>query len=404
MVHDNGSTLQSADVVCIGGALMGSAVAYFLSESSDFDGSVVVIEADPSYERASSALSASSIREQFGDPINIKASQFGMQFFDDFHARVQVDGDSPELGFHGSAYLFLAEPSGFGELERRHTIQQGEDVGAELLTPEQLATHFPYLDTEGLAGGSLGSMREGSMDGWALLQGFRRRAIANGVTYLKDRVVAIGGSPHADGSRVESVQLESGREIRTGHVVNCAGPRADVVAAMVGLSVPVEPRVRSLFLFDCRTTIEGRFPLIITPEGAHVRREGDHFLCGISPSDDPTADFDDFRVRRDEFEELVWPSLAARIPAFDQVSVVSSWAGHYAYNTVDQNMIIGAAPTVSNFYFANGFSGHGFQQSPAVGRAISELITHGRYMTIDMSDLGYQRMIDGRSKREVAVI
>ena len=389
-----------ADVVCIGGGVVGSAAAYFLTQSDAFDGTVAVVERDPTYTTASSALSGSSIREQFSDPVNIKASQYGMSFIKDFHEHVQVEGEAPDIGFVGTGYLFLATDAGIDQLRSAHRTQVEHGADVALLSPSEVATTFPYLNVDGLSAGRLGTEREGSFDAWALLQGFKRRATHDGATYLQDQVVAIDTS----GGRVTSVQLRSGDTIECSHVINSAGPRAGDIAAMVNLEIPVEPRVRSLFVFDCRTPIEGRVPLTITPEGVHYRREQNQFICGVSPTVDPRADHDDFKVRHAEFEEIVWPALARWVPQFDRISVTASWAGHYAVNTLDANMVIGPVPGLGNFYLANGFSGHGLQHSPAVGRALSELITTGQYQTIDMTDLGYQRLVEGTAKEEVVVI
>lgn len=390
----------SYDVVCIGGALMGSASAYFLSESPDFDGKILVVEPDPTYERASSSLSGNSIREQFSNPVNIRASQFGMDFVADFHDLVQVDGESPVLGFRGTGYLFLATEDGMPILRSNHEIQRDEGAEVRLLDPVELAAEFPYMSTEGLAGASHGGLREGSLDGWALLQGFRQRALHNDVTYVRDRVVGLTTS----GGRVESVELESGRSVGCGHVVNSAGPRASLIAAMAGVDLPVEPRKRMTFVFDCRSPIEHNMPLTITPQGVHFRREYEHYVTGCTPVADAPVEPDDFERRDDEFDDIIWPVLAQRVPQFDRISVIASWPGHYAYNTLDHNMVIGPPPGIDNFIFANGFSGHGLQQSPAVGRGVSELIIHGGYRTLDLSELSYDRIVRGEPFLESAII
>ena len=245
-----------------------------------------------------------------------------------------------------------------------------------------------------------GGAFEGSFDPWALLQGFRRRAEHNGVHYIKDRAVDITVSQ----GRVSGVTLSSGESIECGHVVNAAGPRARIVAGMVGLDIPVEPRIRSSFAFACRTPIEQNVPLTILPEGCTFRREQQHFMCLTRPVDDVGVDYDDFDVRRDEFEEQIWPVIASYVPVFDRVSIVTSWGGHYAFNTLDQNVIMGPPPNLENFYFANGFSGHGIQHSPAVGRGISELITYGEYRALDMSELGYTRVLENRPIVEKLII
>jgi glycine/D-amino acid oxidase-like deaminating enzyme len=174
---------------------------------------------------------------------------------------------------------------------------------------------------------------------------------------------------------------------------------------MAGLPLPVEPRIRSVFQFACRERLEGApLPLTIDPTGLHVRTEPPHYLAGIPPDPDTEVDPDDFRVRHDDWEERVWPTLASRIPQFERIRVTQTWAGHYAYNTLDTNAVIGPAEQVPNFFFANGFSGHGLPQSPGVGRGVSELITYGAYRTLDLTQLGYGRIVAGEPFPEQAII
>ena len=391
----------TADVVCVGGAVIGSAVAYFLSENPHFDGTVLVVEPDPTYQSAQTTRAQNSIREQFSNPVNIEISRFGMDFIDNFDHNTEVHGEAPLINFRGTGYLFLAEdPAHLATLQRDAELQQANGAGSRMLTPAQVAEEFPFLDTTTLVGARIGSKREGSFDGWALLQGFRCRAQHNGVRYLTDRVVGLV----VDGGRVHSVELASGRTVACGNVVNAAGTRAAQIAAMVGLELPVEPRARTSFVFDCATEIEHLVPLTVTPEGVHFRREQRHYITGTVPVDDRAVDYDDLAVRHHEFEEMIWPVLAKYVPAFDRLKVVTSWGGQYAYNVLDHNLVIGPPPTVANFHFANGFSGHGLQQSAAVGRAVSELIVYGGYRTIDMSALGYQRILDHEPFLENVVI
>ena len=389
------------DVVCVGGALMGSASAYFLAENPDFDGSILVVEPDWSYVNAQTSRSGNSIREQFSNPINIRISQFGMEFLSDFHRLTHVDGDAPHLNFRGTGYLFLAtDEHQMDRLRADHDVQIAESADVRLLSPADVAAQFPYMSTDSLVGARYGSLREGSIDGLALLHGFRQRARANGATYVQDRVVGL----KTEAGRVRRVQLDSGRSVACGHVVNAAGTRAAVVAKMAGLALPIEPRSRSTFVFDCRTPIEGNVPLTVTPDGVHFRRERQHYVTGAVPTDDRAVDHDDLDVRSGEFEELIWPVLAEYVPQFERIAVVASWGGHYAYNVLDHNLVIGPADEVDNFMFANGFSGHGLQQAPAVGRAISELITYGEYRTLDLSPLGYERIVRNEPFVEAAII
>ncbi|MFB2551304.1 NAD(P)/FAD-dependent oxidoreductase [Ensifer soli] len=391
----------SYDVVIVGGAVIGSATAYFLALDPDFTGSVLVIEKDWSYARSATALSSSSIRHQFSNPINVKISQFGTDFIRRFRENVAVDGDVPEIGFHENGYLFLAgDERGAGVLRANHETQVACGAEVSLLAPEALARRFPWLNTDGLTLGSTGERGEGWFDSSALLQGFRRKARALGVDYIEDEVVAVGRA----GDRIVSVTTKGGQTIACDVLVNASGTNGRHVARMAGLDIPVEPRRRSLFVVDCRTPLEGPVGLTIDPSGVFFRPEGRFYLMGTAPRHDPAVDPDDFAVMHDEFEEEIWPALAHRVPAFEAIKVVNAWAGHYDYCTLDHNVILGPHGVVKNFLFANGFSGHGLQQSPAMGRGLAELIVHGGFRTLDLSSFGHERVVAGRPFLEQAVI
>jgi glycine/D-amino acid oxidase-like deaminating enzyme len=384
----------SYDVVIVGGAVVGSATAFFLATNPDFRGSILVIERDWSYARSATALSSSSIRHQFSNAINVKVSQFGTEFIREFNRNVAVDDDTPEIGFHENGYLFLAgDDQGQEVLERNHATQKSCGADVTLLDADALGRRFPWLNLEGLTLGSYGERGEGWFDSSALMQGFRKKARSLGVEYIEDEVVSVG----RDGDRVVSVTTRSGQTIGCGQLVNTAGTRGT-------LDIPVEPRRRSLFVVDCRTPLEGKVGLTIDPTGVFFRPEGKFYLMGTSPKHDPEVDPDDFDVMHDEFEAEIWPILAQRVPAFEAIKVVNSWAGHYDYCTLDHNVILGPHTDVKNFLFANGFSGHGLQQSPAMGRGLSELITYGAFRTLDLSPFGYERVVANRPFLENAVI
>jgi len=392
--------LDHYDVVIIGGAVMGSSTAYWLTESPDFDGTILVIEPDPTYEKSSTTLSAASIRHQFSNPVNIALSQFGTEFVKDFAARVEVDGDAPALGFRETGYMFCATDAGLPALRRNVEIQQSCGADIQLHTPAEVADRFPYLNVDDLAGCSFGNTGEGTLDAYSLLMGFRQRARHNGAVYCTDRAVGLA----IDEERITTVELASGRKVDCNEVVNAAGPRAQGIARLAGLQLPVEPRKRTIFVFDCRTPIEARFPLTIDITGVHFRTDPPHYVAGGVPRPDTEVDDDDFAVARDEWEDQVWPALANRVPLFEEVGLKRAWAGHYAYNTLDQNAVIGRAAEVPNFIFANGFSGHGLQQSAGVGRGVSELIIHGRYRTLDLTPLGPDRSGRNEPFLESAII
>ncbi|MEK9861116.1 MAG: FAD-binding oxidoreductase, partial [Alphaproteobacteria bacterium] len=187
-------------------------------------------------------------------------------------------------------------------------------------------------------------------------------------------------------------------------IINASGPRAAVTAAMAGVDLPIEARRRFTFIFDAQNPLDRDLPLTIDPTGVTMRTDGRYYMCGCPPDIDPAVDFDDFDMDYSVWEQKIWPALANRVPAFEAVKVMNSWIGHYAYNTLDQNAIVGHHDELDNFIMVNGFSGHGFQQSPAMGRGVSELIAYGEYRSLDLSPLGYERIRDGKPFLEKAII
>jgi FAD-dependent oxidoreductase domain-containing protein 1 len=392
--------VERADVVVIGGAIVGSSVANFLAARPDFDGRIVVVERDPTFRTSSTTLSAASIRLQFSTPLNIEISRFGLALVRDPVAYLGVDGTAPDVDFVENGYLFLATEAGLATLEHNHAVQRSLDVPVVLLSPAELRARFDWLNVDDLAGGSLGLSDEGWFDAYALLQGFRRRARALGVEERAGEVIGL----EVGAERIEGVRLADGTRIEAGWVVNAAGPRAGSVAALAGVELPVHPRKRNVYHLEAPVSL-GRAPLTIDPSGVYLRPEGPNYLAGFSPrgtADDP--DTLDLAVDRAAFESFVWPRLAHRVPAFDRARLLDAWAGHYEVNTLDHNAIVGPHPVLTNFLFANGFSGHGLQQAPAVGRGLAEWIATGRYETLDLSPLGYGRIERGEPILELNVV
>jgi FAD-dependent oxidoreductase domain-containing protein 1 len=368
---------------------MGSSIAYHLQLDPNFTGTVSVIERDPTYARASSALSASSIRQQFSTPLNIHLSRYGIGFLRRAPEFLGVD-----LGLREPGYLFLASTAGEAVLRANHVIQKSEGCVVELLEPAALGWRFPWISTDGVVLASHGTENEGWFDGPALMQAFRRKARELGAQYIADEVVGL--APH-------EVTLRSGTRLEARTIVLAGGPWSGEVAALAGIALPVEPRRRSVFVFDVREP-PGPMPLTIDPSGTWFRPEGRFYIGGTTPApgnDPPGAPLE---VQHQEWDDMVWPVLAARVPAFEAAKVVNSWAGYYEYNTFDQNGIVGRHPEIESLIFATGFSGHGIQQSPAVGRAVAELIVHGSYRTIDLGPFGYERISAGRPIRELNVV
>lgn len=392
---------DSYDVVIIGGAIMGSSTAWWLTRLG-FSGRVLVVERDPTYEKAATTLSFSCIRQQFSTELNIRISQFGADFVQSLRAQMGGDDRVPALKIQNFGYLYLADDAGFADaLRANQKVQAAAGAGTRLLAPDQIAAEFPFMMVDDLVLGSLNTRDEGYFDGSTVFDWFRRKACAAGVDYVADEVVGLDVS----GSQVTGVRLKSGRTVGCGTVVNAAGTRGAKVAAMAGIVLPIEPRKRFNWVIQAARPLDRPLPLVIDPTGVFAREVGGGiYMAGGHADVDPAVDHDDFVMDQDLWLDKIWPALATRIPAFEAVKVISEWAGQYDYNTLDQNAITGPHPEIGNFLFLNGFSGHGLQQSPAMGRATAELILHGAYRTLDMTDFHYQRIAEGRALVEGAII
>lgn len=379
------------DVVIAGGAATGSALAYFLSASRSFKGSVLVIEKDSSYQKCATALSAASIRHQFSTVENIQMSQFGSEFLYGIGEILEVDGERPDVNFHEAGYLFLSTPEGYATLRENNALQRSLGAQIALLSDRQLQDKYSWLNVSDLAGGSLGLKGEGWLDAYGMMRAFRRKAMSQGVSYIENEVVQV----HREGARVTGVTLNNGETVACGVFVNAAGTGAMKLARQAGIELPIESRKRSVFYVTCPETVND-CPMLIDPSGAYIHPEGEGFICGIQPPADQDPECFDFDVQYPLFDELLWPTLAHRVPTFEALRCEHSWAGHYDYCTFDQNVILGYHPDINNMVFANGFSGHGMQQSPAVGRALAELIEFGEYRSLNLKRLGWERVLNGQ--------
>jgi len=388
------------DVVIIGGAVMGSSAAFWLSRM-DPALRVLVVEPDPSYAKSSTALSVASIRQQFTTAVNVEISRFGIEFIRNVRDYLGQGGEVDSLGFQENGYLFLSgSPDSEAVLRQACAMQRAHGAQTQLLTPDALKERFDWLNVDDIHLASYGAQNEGWFDNMSLLGGFRKAAQHQGVEFLRDRVVAMNG---ADG-QVVSVTLENSGTVMAGTIINAAGTSASDILAMIGEEFPVEPRKRTVFMIDAPNAIHPDAPLMVCHSGFYLRPEHNHWICAIVPEDDHIAEKDDFEPDLHLFEDSLWPKLYERAPGFDAVKVLSAWAGHYAYNTLDQNAIIGQHPNWRNLFLMNGFSGHGLQQAPAVGRGIAELVLHGGYKTIDLSDLGVDRILANKPFAEKAIV
>lgn len=373
--------------IIIGGGIVGCCAALFLREIGA--GETVVLERDPAYRHASTTLSAASIRTQFTLPLNVRMSLFGSGFLD-------AMAEEAEIGLVRRGYLLVATEAGRDALRESRAMQIAQGARIAWLERDDLARRFPWLNAEDLAAGTHGLAHEGWFDAHALLHAVRAGAIRRGARFLHDEAT---GLDMRDG-RIVAVRTAAGLRLPAGHVVNAAGPSAGAVAALAGVALPVEARKRTVFVL--RAPLDAPdMPLVFDNSGAWVRPEGAGFIAGIAPPEaqDPRAD-GDFEPDMGLLEDALWPALAHRIPAFERIRVARAWAGHYEVCTLDHNAVIGPHPEIGNLLFANGFSGHGVQHAPAAGRGVAELVRHGRYVSLDLSPFGYERVRDGRPMPE----
>ncbi len=390
---------EGVDVVIIGGAVMGASCAYWLTRMQP-GLRVLVAERDISFAKASTALSVASIRSQFSTAVNVEISRFGVDFIRNFPERLGVEAGVGSLGLKENGYLFLSHTTeGATLLEELAAMQRSHGAATEVWTPAQVQARFPWLNVEDLSAGSFGTRDEGWFDNMGLLAGFRAAAKAQGARFVTDEAVGL----EITGGKVTGVQLAKGGLIACTAAVNAAGTRAAVVAGWAGLALPVEPRKRTVFVIDAPNARHPDAPLLVDT-GFYLRPEQGQWITATVPQDDGPCDADDFEPDLNLFEEVIWEQLWNRAPGFDAVKVVRHWVGHYAYNTLDQNAILGPHPELPSLFFMNGFSGHGLQQSPAIGRGLAEHILHGGWQSIDLSDLSIDRVLQGKAFREAAVV
>jgi FAD-dependent oxidoreductase domain-containing protein 1 len=383
-------------VLIIGGGVIGSAAACFLAR--DFGMHALVLERDPAYRFASSALSASSIRQQFSTEINIRLSQQSLAFLRNIGDELAIDGERPQIGLIEPGYLYLATAAGRAALAANHEVQARHGADVAMLTGTELKARFPWLEVGDLAGGNLGRTGEGWFDGYSVLQAFRRKAIALGARFVAGEVSGLA----AHGDSMTAV-LGDGARVDADALLIAAGAWSAPLAMQLGFDLPVTPRKRDVFVFDSPARLPA-CPLVIDPSGFWFRPEGRGFISGAPPrgEDRDGAPLED--IDHGLFDDVIWPALAARVPAFEALRVTRAWAGYYEYNTFDQNGLVGRIPGQERAFVACGFSGHGMQHAPAVGRGIAELIASGGYRTLDLAPLAPARVAENAPLIERNVI
>jgi glycine/D-amino acid oxidase-like deaminating enzyme len=391
-------------VVIVGGGVMGAATACFLAR--DHGAAVTVLERDPTYARASSALSASSIRVQFSQPVNIALSRWSLAFLRRVGDELAVGGERPAIGLVEPGYLYLATDAGAGVLHANHAVQQRCGADVALLEPAALRARWPWLHTDDIALGALGLSTPASGEGWfdgpALAQALRRKAASCGARF----VAAEASGFDTDGDRVRAVRTADGGRVAADAVVIAAGAWSAPLAARLGVELPVRARKRDVFVFDAPVALPD-CPLVIDPCGLWFRPEGRGFLCGMPPREPWPGDPDEPPLEAIDhglFDDVIWPALAHRVPAFEAVRRRAAWAGYYEMNVFDHNGLAGALPGWCNAFTACGFSGHGIQQAPAVGCALAALLVGAPSDAPDLAPLSPARIAQGRPLTERNVI
>ncbi|MEL6735032.1 MAG: FAD-binding oxidoreductase [Pseudomonadota bacterium] len=392
------------DVVIVGGAIMGSSAAWFLTNNPEFNGSILVVERDPTYQWCSTSHTNSCMRQQFSISLNVQISQFAAGFVKNMRDYMGGDTRIPDLTIQSFGYMYLADTDDFANVLRANQkVQTATGAATRLLNAQEIKSDYPFYTVDDIVLGSINLVDEGYWDGNAVFDWWRRQARERGAEYIANEVVAM--TKNSSGTSIESITLASGETIACGHVINASGPRAARTASMAGIEIPVEPRKRYSWVFSAQTPLDRDLPLTIDPSGVHVRENGGGtYQCGAHTDIDPAVPYDDFDMDHSLWENHVWPILANRIPQFEAIKVTNQWTGHYAMNTFDQNAIMGPDTEVENFIYLNGFSGHGLQQSPAMGRGTAEWITHGEYRSLDLRPFHIERISNGVPLTENAII
>ncbi|MFG6117348.1 NAD(P)/FAD-dependent oxidoreductase [Halobacillus sp. MO56] len=373
---------KHTDIIIAGGGVMGSSIACHLLQDG-FTGEVTVFEKDRLYEFSSTPRSAGGIRQLFTTDINIQISRYSLKKYLSFPEDMAIDGEHAEIDFKQRGYLFLGYQETHKQLEHQMKKQQQYGVPSQLLSPEELKDIIPELTTDDLAGG-LYCAEDGYLDPYSVMQGYIKKAKQLGASYVYEGIDQI----LTDRNGVTGVQLENGEIYYAPRVINCAGPWAPVLSEKLNLPLPIVPLKRQVIQFDIANPLTKDLPLTIDPTGVYFRHEGKEIISGFSEKVKPGYDF---RWTRAFFEEQLWPVLAQRIKNFERAKITGGWAGLYSHNTSDQNAIIGRHPGLAGYYLACGFSGHGMQQAPAVGKCLAELLMTGSYQTLDLRPLRFER-------------
>jgi FAD-dependent oxidoreductase domain-containing protein 1 len=373
-------------IVIVGGGIMGSCIAYHLALAGAA-ADVVVVEPDPTYEFAATPRAVGGIRLQHALPENVEMSLYGDSVYSDFANKVTGGAVQFDPQFYRMGYLYMVRGAAqVAALNAIADMLEAKGVCLFRLDRAQLRRRYPSFHFND-ADAATFSPDDGQIDPNAALMGFRRAAEGRGIRYLQDRVTSLDVTANL----VTTARLASGNSLAVDTLVNTANCWAADVCKMVGVALPVEPRQRQQFFFDTQVELEP-IPAMRHATGHAMRRLRKGYITGYTPTDESSAF--NWDLDHAAFDEVLWPRLASQSSAFDAIKMKGGWVGHYDMNLLDGNPVIDRLPTVSNFIVAAGFSGHGLQHAPAVGRAVKEMILDGGFRSIDLSRFNYRRVID----------
>lgn len=392
---------STADVVIVGGSVVGSSVAWNLRQDG-FAGRIVVVERDPSYARASAYLAMGGIRQQFCSAVTVRMVQHSVGVWKRFDQQFAVAGHRPRAWFRQRGYLFLADQATAATTMQRYEAERRAGAHVQLLSRDDIGALVPDLALDDILFGVLGPE-----DGYAapreVLYGLRAAASAS-AEFVHDEAVGIDVS----GGAVRAVCLAGGDRIETPVIVNATGAWAGRLARLAGLEVPIAPMRQMLFRATLPRHWPYRFPMVIDPGGVHWRHDDpvdegdpDRILVALTKWDEPIGE--NFAPALDRWRAEFYPALVSRVPAFRELAEVEGWAGLYEM-TPDHNPVFGEHPRVRGLVFAGGFSGHGLMMSPATGKIVSEIVRTGRCETFDVSIFAPDRFERGALVHDAATI
>lgn len=380
------------DLMIVGGGIMASSLAFNLRQDG-YSGSIAVFEKDRMYEFSSTPRSYGGVRHTFSIEGNIRMSQLSIKLYERFEQDMAMDGEAAVIDFNQHGYLYLADQDGLAMLKENMKLQHSLGCEIQLMTPEEVKAFVPELVVDDLAGGIF-DVKGGNIDPNTVLQWYIKHAKRLGVDYIYEKVQAI----LTDGQAITGVKLESGEEYHAPIVVNAAGAWSGELSKTAGLDIPVVPLKKQVYCVDLAEPFDRDIPFVFdTIKATYFQSEGRKIITSSREGAnlfgrDGQLSYDyNFNLDKSFFTNEVWPLLAERSPKFERLKLEQGWAGLYEYNYIDHNGIIGAYPGVKGYYVLAGFSGHGFQQAPAAGKGLSELIRRGRYETIDLTPFSMER-------------